>query len=159
MQMEATDTSTLLAEVSQLRPHAVRSMQLPVTGSAAVSEHLAKAVRTSLTCEGADVSFGLCSATSIVASKLARFGRFVRRRHMRHRRMSAHSPNPAGLLALHLGRASPIHPFSRWTFPFSLTPSACCIPAPAMLYFPYTPHERRASYELPLPYQRALPHP
>ena len=45
--------------------------------------------------KGAYGSLGLCSATLIGASKLACFGRFVRRHHMRHRRMSALSPNPA----------------------------------------------------------------
>ena len=80
MPMEATHTHALYAEMSQPLPRAAYPSNLYGTGSDAVSEQLGKAVRTSSTCEDADVSLGLCP-----------------------------NPAEAPRLCT-LGRASPVHP-------------------------------------------------
>ena len=58
-------SSRCMLKVSQPHPRAACHPSLPITGSAAVSEQVGKAVRTSATCEDADVSLGRRSATSI----------------------------------------------------------------------------------------------
>ena len=72
MQVLATDMTMLHAEVNYLLPRAVWSMQLYGTDSAVLSELLVSAVRTSLTCEGADGLLGFAQTQQrLLASALS----------------------------------------------------------------------------------------